>query len=201
MALTKFVRNVQDLSDDGGYKFRFHCDSCGDGYESQYEAGSANLLKTAVEVFSLFNVVGGLGSRRVAEGIDRGLRGKEHDSAYEKAVGEAMAHFKKCSACGKWVCPEHCWNEPIGMCEGCAPDANEAAAKRSAQRRVQQAEQAIDDGGEAKLVSCPACGVQARGGKFCEACGAAFSAPGCKHCSKPIGVGARFCGECGGSQT
>lgn len=35
MALTKFVRNVDDLSDDGGYKFRFKCDSCGDGFESQ----------------------------------------------------------------------------------------------------------------------------------------------------------------------
>jgi hypothetical protein len=199
--LTKFVRNVQDLSNDGGYKFRFHCDGCGDGYESQYVAASANLLKTAVEVFSLFNVLGGMGGQRVVDGIDRGLRGKEHDAAYERAVGEVMAHFKKCSACGNWVCPEHCWNEPIGMCEKCAPDANEAAAKAVAQRQVQQAEQAVAAGGGARIVSCPACGVQSRGsGKFCEACGAPFAAPSCKHCSKPIGVGARFCGECGGAQ-
>lgn len=34
MALTKFVRNVEDISDDGGYKFRFRCDQCSDGFES-----------------------------------------------------------------------------------------------------------------------------------------------------------------------
>ena len=201
MALTKFVRNVQDLSDDGGYKFRFHCDGCGDGYESQYTSASANLLKTALEVFSVFNPLGGMRGRHLADGIDRGLRGKERDSAYESAVGEAMAHFKKCSSCGKWVCPEHCWNEPIGMCERCAPDANEAAAKRAARWGVERAEQAVVEGGDAKLVSCPACGAQARGGKFCEGCGAPFAAPQCKHCKKPLGVGARFCGECGGAQT
>jgi len=200
MALTKFVRNVDDLSDDGGYKFRFRCDSCGDGYESQYSTASANILKTAVEVFSMFNVLGGSG-RRVADGIDRGLRGKERDAAYERASAEALAHFKKCSACGKWVCPEHCWNESLGMCEKCAPDANEAAAKRAAQRRVEQAEQSAEQGAAVQSVTCHACGAQARGGKFCEACGASFTAPECKHCKAPLGAGARFCGSCGGAQT
>lgn len=33
MALTVFVKNVQDLSDDGGFKFC--CDRCQNGVESQ----------------------------------------------------------------------------------------------------------------------------------------------------------------------
>ncbi len=36
MSLTKFVRNVDDLGDSGGYKFRFRCDRCRDGVENQY---------------------------------------------------------------------------------------------------------------------------------------------------------------------
>jgi hypothetical protein len=201
MALTKFVRNVEDLSDDGGYKFRFRCDGCSDGYESQYIGSSANLLKTAVDVFSMFRVFGS-GSRRVAEGLDRGLRGKERDAAYEQAMSEAMAHFKKCAACGRYVCPEHCWNDGASMCEGCAPDATEAAAKHAAQRRVEQAVQKAntEDAAIAPVVTCPACGAQARGAKFCEGCGAAFGAPSCRHCQQPISAGARFCGSCGGAQ-
>ena len=80
MALTEFVRNVQDLSDDGGYKFRFHCDRCADGVESQYVASAANLLKTGLQVFSMFRVFGGY-ARGAVEGIDRGLRGKERKQA------------------------------------------------------------------------------------------------------------------------
>ena len=80
MALTEFVRNVRDISDDGGYKFRFHCDRCSDGVESQYVASAANLLKTGLEVFSMFRLFGGR-TRSAVNGIDRGLRGKERDSA------------------------------------------------------------------------------------------------------------------------
>ncbi|HKO92553.1 MAG TPA: hypothetical protein VJU61_15435, partial [Polyangiaceae bacterium] len=105
--MTEFVRNVRDISDDGGYKFRFHCDRCSDGVESQYVASAANLLKTGLEVFSMFRLFGGR-TRSAVSGIDRGLRGKERDSAYEQAVNEAKVHFNKCSHCGKWVCP-HCF--------------------------------------------------------------------------------------------
>ena len=202
MALTKFVRNVDDLSDDGGYKFRFKCDNCGDGFESLYVAASANMLKTAVEVFSAFNPFGfGGAGRMAAQGIDRGLRGKEHDQAYERAMGEAQVHFKKCPSCGKWVCPEHCWNAQAGMCEACAPDAHEAAGKRAAERRVEAAVAQVDAGTASPgTASCPACGAQAGPGKFCESCGMSLDAQVCKHCKKPIRAGARFCAECGKPQ-
>ena len=53
MALTKFVRNVEDLSDKGGYKFRFRCDRCNDGFESQYISSSANVLRGGLAVFEI----------------------------------------------------------------------------------------------------------------------------------------------------
>lgn len=200
MALTKFVNNVEDLSDDGGYKFRFRCDRCNDGYESQYSSSSANLLKTAIDVVSIFTRFG-YGARNAANHIDRGLRGKERDAAYERSVHQAMAHFKKCTACGKWVCPENCWNELAGMCEGCAPDAQEHAAKLAAQQRVAAAQQRVAAGGSVSSVSCPTCGVQVgSAGKFCEACGSPLGQAQCRHCRAPVSASARFCGECGGAQ-
>lgn len=199
MALTKFVRNVQDLSDNGGYKFRFTCDQCSDGVESQYQSSSSNLLKGAIDMFLVFRPFGGAGN--VSEAIDRGLRGKERDAAYERAIAQAMVHFKKCAACGSWVCPDHCWNPQSGMCEQCAPAADEAAAKQAARRRVERAVEEVDAGGERGLVTCPVCGTQSRGAKFCQNCGASAAVSICKHCTQPVPPTARFCGSCGTSQS
>jgi hypothetical protein len=198
MALTEFVRNVQDISDDGGYKFRFHCDRCNDGVESQYVSSAANLLKTGLEVFSMFRLFGGH-TQNAVRGIDRGLRGKERDSAYEKAVNEAKAHFNKCSHCGHWVC-SHCFNSSAGLCEGCAPDAHEAAALRKAQHAAAQRVAAVDQNPQAAVsaVSCPVCASPSGGGKFCQHCGASLAQERrCASCQHPLSVSAKFCGECG----
>lgn len=204
VALTVFVRNVQDLSDDGGFKFKFCCDRCGSGVESQYVASKANLLKTAVQAFSMFRFAG-WGAERAAEGLDRGLRGKERDAAYETAVNEAMAHFRKCAACGQWVCPDHCWNERFGMCEGCAPSAEEAAARKAAEAARDRAVAAMAAAPAPPLppplpvtvITCPVCSVQVQGGKFCQACGASLAARACGACGASLAASAKFCGECG----
>jgi len=196
MALTKFVRNVEDLSDDGGFKFRFKCDRCGDGFESTYVAAKTNMLKTAMDVFQVFSPFGGRGGN-VVNDIDRGLRGKEHDAAFERAVAEEMAFFKKCSACGHWVCPENCWNDKRGMCDECAPESAQAGAKEA---NKLESEQAIKDadGGKSQIVACPACGSRNHGGKFCETCGASLQPKrACASCGQPMDPTAKFCGNCG----
>jgi hypothetical protein len=196
MALTEFVRNVQDLSDDGGYKFRFHCDRCSDGVESQYIRSSANVLKTGVQVFQIFRNFG-WGSTAV-EGLDRGLRGREHDAAYERAVNEAMVHFSKCSRCGLRVCA-HCWNPEAGLCEGCAPAAYEQAAAVAAQLRVDRMVAGVRQGEPAPgLSTCPVCARPSGGGRFCQSCGA-DTAPAryCTGCGQALAPTAAFCGQCG----
>lgn len=196
MALTKFVRNVSDISDDGGYKFRFHCDRCNDGVESQYVSSSANILKTGLEIFNMFRPMGGFG-RNAVDGVDRGLRGKERDSAYERAVNEATTHFHKCSHCGNYVCA-HCWNDHVAMCEGCAPDADEAAAKQAAKNAVQQRVEALGQKTTHALITCPICSQEAGGGKFCQSCGASVSAQRtCSNCNTQLSPTAKFCGDCG----
>lgn len=198
VALTVFVRNVQDLSDDGGFKFKFCCDRCGSGVESQYVSSKANLLKTAVQAFALFRFTG-WHAERAAEGLDRGLRGKERDAAYEAAVHQAMVHFRKCAGCGQWVCPDHCWNESFGMCEACAPSAEEAAARRAAEHARDRAVAAVNEAPPPlpSPITCPACGVQVQGGKFCQACGTPLTARACASCGSALTPSARFCAECG----
>jgi hypothetical protein len=196
MALTEFVRNVEDLSDDGGYKFRFHCDKCSDGVESQYIRSSANVLKTGLQVMQMFRNWG-WGSTAV-EGVDRGLRGKEHDSAYERAVNEALVHFTKCSRCGQRVC-EHCWNSTVGLCEGCAPTATEEAGWAAARLQADQAIAGVQQGGAVPgAASCPVCQQPSGGGRFCQHCGAGLTAERhCTECGHQLPTGATFCGQCG----
>ena len=196
MALTRFVRNVDDLSDDGGYKFRFHCDTCGDGVESQYVRSSANVLKTGLQVFQIFRNFG-WGSTAV-DGVDRGLRGKEHDAAYERAVNEAMVSFSKCSHCGSYTC-EHCWNAAIGLCERCAPDAGEAAAVAAAAQVRDRRIAATLTGDEFSGAStCLVCSRPTGGGRFCRHCGTPTTAnAACPSCEAPLAADTRFCGGCG----
>lgn len=196
MALTRFVRNVDDLSDDGGYKFRFHCDTCGDGVETQYVGSSANLLKTGLQIFQMFRNFG-FGNAAV-DGVDRGLRGKERDAAFEKAVHEAMVSFSKCSHCGSWSC-EHCWNGAVGMCEKCAPDAGEAAAVAVAQQvREQRVQATLAGDGHVGHGTCLVCSRPPGGGQFCVHCGTSTSTTtSCAQCQAPALANAQFCGRCG----
>jgi hypothetical protein len=199
MALTKFVRNVDDLSDDGGYKFRFHCDRCNEGVESQYASSSVNILKTGLQIFQMFRPFSFGGGSEAVDGIDRGIRGKERDAAYERAVNEASSHFSKCSHCGNQVCA-HCWNESVGLCEGCAPDAHEHAAIEAAAIARQQKVEAVRTAQATThaLITCVVCNAEAGGGKFCQACGAStVAARACKQCQNPLSPAAKFCGECG----
>jgi hypothetical protein len=135
-------------------------------------------------------------------------RGKGRDQALAKAVEEARPHFRHCSRCGKWVCPEHCWNHRKGLCESCAPDLDEELA--AAQAAV-AAEQVWEKARAANLVAdvdvtseksaaCPHCGGKPGAGKFCQECGQAVRPAKPKHCGEcgsKVEAQSRFCTECG----
>ena len=90
--------------------------------------------------------------------------------------------------------------DEFGMCEGCAPSAQEAAAKRAAERARDRAVEAIDQQAvppPLPAVTCPSCGVQTQGGKFCQDCGAALGHRACATCGAPLTPTAKFCGDCG----
>src|ERR1051326_3155626 len=145
MGMIQFVSNTDDLSTDKGYQFKFYCDKCGNSYMSRYQpsvTGTAgSLLRAAGDVFG-----GWLGNAgNSAYEIQRAVGGKAHDEALQKAVEEGKTHFHQCSRCGRWVCPEVCWNASAGQCEECAPDYQEELASAHARAKADAAREQLNE--------------------------------------------------------
>jgi DNA-directed RNA polymerase subunit M/transcription elongation factor TFIIS len=206
MALIQFTANHSDHSNSSGFQFEFHCDRCGNGHMSRFQSSSlgvaTGLLHAAGSIF------GGL-LGRAADGADHlndALRSKGRDDAFAAAVQEAKQAFRHCKRCGKWVCPEACWNESRQLCEECAPDlAEETAAAQAQAAREQVHEKArathlvkdVDMSREA-TAHCPGCGARAGSAKFCPECGQALNPKvQCPACDAEMEAQAKFCPECG----
>jgi hypothetical protein len=221
MAMIAFVQNYQDLSTDKGFQFKFHCDHCGNGYMTRFQASTLGMAESALHIAG--NLFGGIFNTvsNSAYEVQRAVGGKAHDSALEEAVAEGKQHFHQCTRCGKWVCPDVCWNGEASMCEGCAPNMKEAMAAEHAKAkaeavRIQMREAAmkqnyvagVDMGKDAVLRApgpataaadrCTGCGT-AMGAdvKFCPQCGVPKRAPGCPGCGAALQAGTKFCGQCG----
>jgi hypothetical protein len=227
MAMIQFVSNYEDLSTDRGYQFKFHCDKCGNGFMSRFQpsvTGTAgSLLRAAGSLF------GGWASSAgdSAYEVQRAVGGKAHDEALMKAVAEGKEHFHQCSRCGRWVCPEVCWNASAVQCEECAPDYQEELASAHAQAKADATRQQLQEkarqtdyvsgidmsaGSVAKApappaqpsavaasANCSSCGADVGKAKFCPECGTPTKpAPlVCSGCGHQPENPTRFCPECG----
>ncbi|MBS1831598.1 MAG: zinc ribbon domain-containing protein [Acidobacteria bacterium] len=221
MAMITFVRNFDDLSTDKGFQFKFYCDKCGNGSMSRFQPSAIGIAG------SLLNAAGSLfgwghGAGHSAYEIQRAIGGKAHDEALQTAVEEGKLKFKQCTRCGKWVCPEVCWNEKANQCEECAPDFHEQVASAQAQAKADamrnqlyekartvdyasginmQAEQYVRSasaGGPGPV--CVQCSAQLGEAKFCPQCGTAAAKPTpkfCPQCGHQPTPGVKFCPECG----
>ena len=215
MTLIRFTANNQDLSTDRGYQFKFFCDKCGNGHMSRFQpslTGTAGgLLRAAGGIFG--GILSSAGNS--AYEVQRAIGGKAHDNAFEKAVEEAKEYFKQCTRCGKWICPDVCWNAKAGLCEACAPDFEEDFAAHKAQAMNQAAQQQLYDkarqteyasatdmsagaSAPSATLSCPSCGAKTTGSKFCPECGGPLQIKlTCSGCGfQPEGA-PKFCPECG----
>jgi zinc-ribbon domain len=209
MSLIQFVANYDDLSTDRGYQFKFYCDKYHNGFMSRFETSvsgvAGDVLRAAGNLFG--GVLGRIGDNSYQ--IQRAVGGKAHDEALTRAVQEGKQHFKQCSRCGKWVCPEVCWNQERGLCEGCAPDEKETLAAAQAQvaseqifEKTRQADliEHIDVKKKASApttATCPSCGAETSG-KFCSECGGPMAVTvRCSGCGAESRASARFCPECG----
>ncbi|MBI3723634.1 zinc ribbon domain-containing protein [bacterium] len=209
MSMTAFTRNYTDHSSQTGFQFEFFCDKCGNGWRSEFVASKSGLVAGLLGVAGSFfggNVATAAAAGNTAKDF---LRGKAWDSAYAAAIDEGKAHFKQCTRCGKWVCPEVCWNDERELCGECAPDlAEEAAAAQAQAMRQQVFDKALKvdqtegvDLSKKQTVSsgaCPHCGARAQG-KFCPECGKPLAAAKaeCGKCGAKLAPKAKFCAECG----
>ncbi len=215
MGAIAFTRNYTDHSNDTGYQFEFHCDKCGNGYRSTFQASALGVgSKIAKGLGSLFG--GNLwAAGNAAAHMKDGLRGGAWDEAFKKAIGEIKPQFHQCTRCGQWVCPQVCWNEARGLCEGCAPDLGEEAASHQAHIASQQIAEKIRnqdlvgdiDASAPMQSSCSHCKARLEPGtKFCAECGkptavvAAAKSAFCTGCGGKLAAGAKFCGGCGQPQ-
>jgi ribosomal protein L40E len=202
-----FTRNYTDHSNDSGFQFEFHCDKCGNGYRSSYQASTlglaAGFLRAAGSIFGGALSSAGSGANQVKDM----LRGPAWDSAFKEATEEIRPKFHQCTRCGKWVCPDVCWNAERQLCEECAPDLQEQAASAQAHVAVEQvwdkARKTDQTGGLDTAVkqvgACPKCQASlAVGAKFCTSCGTPVASKTiCAGCGAELQPRAKFCGECG----
>jgi hypothetical protein len=210
MTMIQFTRNYTDRSNNYGFQFEFHCDKCRNGHMSPFIANKMGIatgfLRAAGSLF------GGTLSRAAYAGehVKDALRGGAWDEAYADAVEEGKKHFKHCTRCGQWVCPQACWNEARGLCEECAPNLQEEAAHIQAKVSVEQAwdkarkvdqVESLDMKAHhtAAAAACPHCNARVEGGKFCSECGKPLAAAKvhCTQCGTEMKPTARFCGDCG----
>jgi DNA-directed RNA polymerase subunit M/transcription elongation factor TFIIS len=225
--MIQFVNNFQDLSTDKGFQFKFNCDKCGNGYMSSFQTSTigmaGSLLRAAGSIFGGWASSAG----NSAYEVQRAVGGSAHDSALKAAVEEGKQHFHQCSRCGKWVCPEVCWNGNANQCEGCAPRYEEELAAAHAQAKADAMKQQlyekarntdyvsdVDMSAGAVPASpqfvkpseqsaaqnlCSSCGHDTKGAKFCPECGnpAVQAKPKCPGCGHEAENSVKFCPECG----
>ena len=224
--MIQFVANYDDLSSDRGYQFQFRCDKCGNGYTSRFISSkmgmAGTLLRTAGSIFGGWAGTAGANSYDV----QRLAAGPEHDAALRTAMEEGKEYFHQCTRCGKWVCPEVCWNEKANLCGECAPDFEEEMIANRSQAMAEAARQQLQEkamqqnyvghidmnpsasyaaaGADERPGStpvCSKCSADLGSAKFCPQCGTPASASTkqfCPQCGAGAERGARFCPECGG---
>jgi hypothetical protein len=225
MAMIEFVRNYSDRSTDRGYQFEFHCDHCGNGYMSSYEASlmgtAGGLLQAAGSIFG--GLLGSAGNSSYE--IQRAIGGPAHDHALQTAVAEVKQKFRQCQLCGKWVCAEICWNERAAQCTGCTPKYEQEVISMRTHAQISATQQQLQEkaantdyvsgidmnpdvqvqlnsGGAAQGLPAPGPGPSSDGWTKVPAAAVApvgAAVGGTAHCTACGGAltGGKFCPECG----
>ena len=230
MRQNSFVNQYGDPLTGRGLQVKFLRGQRRNGYMSSFQASitgtGGSLLRAAGNMFG-----GWLGSAgNSAYEIQQAVGGKAHDEALQKAVQEGKTHFHQCSRCGRWVCPEVCWNAAAGQCEECAPDYHEELASAHAHAKAEATREqlhekarstdyvsGIDMGAGSTLRApapaqqqaaasaskCKGCGVDVGKAKFCPECGTPAAPPrlSCTGCGHQPEGSPKFCPECGGKMS
>lgn len=197
------IEDYNDLSNERGFQFEFHCALCDNKFKSEFvKSRSYSSSKTAETLGNAASLVGNfLGGKlgQLGHAIDAGtdfINGnkdgsdydKEKEKAFIKAEKEAETNLFHCSNCERWVC-EDCYVEAFGLCRECMEEKLE--------RDREEAEREKEEIAAANI--CPKCGKSnPEGMRFCGYCGANISGvKECPHCGTENPIEMKFCGNCG----
>jgi len=215
VALLDHPKNVQDVSGEKGFQWKFDCDICGSGFSTSFipsrsaaTARKLGLLGRGLQAAgsmagksSLYGMGYAADSASQFQNMSADWH-KEHDAAFQQAVNEAKVHFKKCPRCKLYVCEED-WNDEAGLCTRDAPSLTTELQAAKAQVRVEQMQthvkaQTLFTGDTEDLATvCSTCGKPSGSGKFCQNCGAPLGYRECAKCHHKNAPTVSFCGECG----
>ena len=179
MALLDHPKNVEDLSGEKGFQWKFHCDICSNGFDTTFVSSRSaastrrlGFLGRGLEIaggMAGSSALWGAGQAADAAGQFRNMSAewhKEHDNAFTQGVNEAKVHFKKCPKCKLYVCSED-WNDEAGLCTNDAPALVTELQAAKAQTRVEQMRehvktQTLYDGDMTeRMTLCSTCGTSA----------------------------------------
>lgn len=207
----EFTRNYSDHSTERGFQFEFHCDRCGNGYRTPFQAWTLGTAAGALNAAS--SLFGGIFNQAadVTERVRSAQWQQAKDKAFAEAVEQIRPNFLQCPRCSSWVCKKACWNQARGLCKNCAPDlAVEISAQQSAKAVEKIYSDVSADAEDSKVIggvgdkkvaaSCPNCHAPLAGNaKFCPECGykLADAKKFCAECGAQLTPGAKFCPECG----
>jgi hypothetical protein len=200
----QFSDNYQDLSNDNGFQFQFHCERCHEAWRSPFDRYAAGTLGSVLGAAE--GLLGGIfgGARGAIDSVKSAGWSSAREDAFRKAVAQAKSHFHRCPRCSNHVC-DSCWNGDDGTCITCVPrlDAELASITREAKlnkaREEAYTRASVSDADLAeKVVSCAECGAAVGRGKFCPECGTPVSLTrACGACGAEVPKSAKFCPECG----
>lgn len=103
--LPPITKKYTDLSTPDFFLFRFVCDCCAEGWESEKYPFSQRDSAPKTE------------AEKYAHDL---IWMSEHDAAYERANNEVIFHFNKCKGCGNRVC-DNCFRVFEDVCLHCSP--------------------------------------------------------------------------------
>jgi len=94
MATIPFTNSYVDLSSGRGFRFKFHCQKCGNGYVSTFQTNTLSTVATAAQVVA--NLLGGLLGQAAhsAQSLEQAVAGPQHGAALRKAVEEIAPTFQ-----------------------------------------------------------------------------------------------------------
>lgn len=210
----KQIENYDDQCNEMGFQFEFHCDICGNSFQSEFVNSSSYGHRKRTEVLGnaasfVGNILGGkLGS--IGDMIDHGtdvinenkddeayLREKEE--AFLEAEEEAKKHLHRCKKCNRWVCDE-CYNAKTGLCRDCYEEKmNEEMykAQEREERRKEKEEEQKEKEREQRERQKEREREQREKEKEREKAEKKAKKVVCSKCGAEIPEGMKFCGQCG----